>query len=340
MASERDDRRSSAPSYPISSSPPEWSPRHTAEWRLPTRTRTERLLDALARGRAALGVALALVITIAVLVTYQLGGMGGASSVAAGRSTTTTTTEPVATTDPPDSLATVTTRELERAVDDRVGEVPIDEEGPGDGTTPTTTPEADVAPAETVAETGPADETPTTDGDAATTTTAAEASTTIPSSTSEVPPTSEGVTTTIPEGSTTTTNPPAPIRVEAETGSLLGAARARSDHQGFSGSGFVGDLISEGSGVELVVDVPVGGPTSFTVAYAAGPENGPPDLRTVTVLVNGIHATEARMQLTASWDHWDVVTGTLDLPQGQTVITLLWQQGDTGWVSIDYIEIG
>ncbi len=160
------------------------------------------------------------------------------------------------------------------------------------------------------------------------------------SSTTSGGPTTTEPTTTTTDGSTTTTDGTVPVtvRVEAESGTPLGAARARSDHLGYSGSGFIGDIISEGSGVSLAVDG-VGGSTPFTFRYSASPENGPAGPRTISVLVNGQRVTEARMRLTASWDDWDVVVGTLDLMPGQNVITLVWQPGDTGWVSIDYIEI-
>ncbi len=129
-----------------------------------------------------------------------------------------------------------------------------------------------------------------------------------------------------------------PARFEVEDGALLGTAAARADHDGHSGSGFVGDLITEGSGVAVTVTATEAGPTPFTVRYAAG-SNGPADGRTLTVYVNGDQATRAEMALTDDWSTWDVVVGELDLIAGDNVITLVWDPGDTGWVNLDYVQL-
>ncbi|MEL7155146.1 MAG: CBM35 domain-containing protein [Actinomycetota bacterium] len=186
----------------------------------------------------------------------------------------------------------------------------------------------------------------TTSSTPGTPTTAAAPSSSAPStttSTSAVAPTTTIVatTTTDPDPAPSSTAPtpePTTVRVEAETGRLLGTATARADHEGHSGTGFVGDIINEGSGVELTLAAPEAGPTTFTVRYAAG-NNGPADLRTLTVLVNGATVTTAQMQVTASWSDWAVVVGELDLLAGDNTITLLWAPGDTGWVNLDYIQI-
>lgn len=131
---------------------------------------------------------------------------------------------------------------------------------------------------------------------------------------------------------------PVRIRVEAESGALLGTAAARSDHAGHSGAGFVGDLYTAGSGVEVEVEASTAGPTPFTVRYAAG-NNGPADVRTLSVLVNGAEAGTARMAVTDDWSDWDVVVGELDLVEGTNTVTLKWSGDDTGWVNIDYLQI-
>lgn len=303
----------------------------------------ERALDLAVRSRAALGVGLAMIITIGVLVTYQLSGPSDTTIAAEDP----TTTEATTSTSTPETTRDPTTSETRRqAVDDNVGVVPPtsrpdddatanDLAGPSTSQRPTTTSEASVTSVPTPTSNGP-------DTSAQPTSTAIDPSTSAPTSTTAGPgPTTSS---TVGSPSTTATTDPGdpillPVRTEAETGRLLGAARSRMDHTGYSGTGFVGDLIAEGSGVEVTVDVPAGGSSQFTIAYAAGPENGPPDLRTISVLVNGVEATEARMELTASWDDWTIVSGPLQLAAGPNVITLVWQPGDTGWVNLDYVEI-
>lgn len=222
-----------------------------------------------------------------------------------------------------------------------VGESGASAAAPPDSPTTTTTPAGDsVAPSTTAV--GPG--TPPTI--ATTSTTAAPTTTVLPTTTTTIPTTTESTTTTT--SSTTTTaepgtttsliTPPTVVRVEAESGTLLGTATSRSDHEGHSGSGFVGDIFTEGSGVTLTVTAPEGGATPFTVRYAAG-NNGPADLRTLTVVVNGVTVTTAQMAVTASWSDWAVVGGEVELVEGDNVISLLWAPGDTGWVNLDYIQL-
>lgn len=283
-----------------------------------------------------------MVITIAVLVAFQVTGPSDTTIAAEDP----TTTEATTSTSTPETTRDPTTSETRRqAVDDNVGVVPPtsrpdddatanDLAGPSTSQRPTTTSEASI----TSVTPSPSDQ-PDTSPQPTSTTIAP--STTAPASTAgSVSSTSS---TAGSPSTTATTNPGGPVlvpvRTEAETGRLLGAARSRTDHTGYSGTGFVGDLIAEGSGVEVTLDVPASGSNQFTIAYAAGPENGPPDLRTISVLVNGVEATEARMELTASWDDWTIVSGPLQLAPGPNVITLVWRPGDTGWVNLDYVEI-
>jgi hypothetical protein len=66
---------------------------------------------------------------------------------------------------------------------------------------------------------------------------------------------------------------------------------------------------------------------------------GKPGPRTLTVLVNGTRVTSASMALTTDWETWDVVVGQLPLVAGSNTISLVWADGDTGWVNIDYVQI-
>jgi len=329
----------------------------TAPVDLPTPS-LERLIDSAYRWRTLLGLALAGLMTTAIVIAYQgpngddlevVGDGAGAES----RSAIAAVTEFDAT--QPTSASPTTTpreRQVQSEVDGEQPEAPAGPTRSSSTTSPSTstsaTPTSEtIAPttAGTTAEptTAPSEIVPpessstATTVDPATTTTVADptpsssdASTPDPTQPTDTP------STTVDPSSTTTA--PAPVRAEAEDGTLLGTARARSDHEGFSGTGFVGDLITEGSGVSLVVEAP-GGPTPFQVRYSAGPDNGPAGPRTISVVVNETTVTEARMRLTPSWDEWDVVAGTIDLVPGENQIVLLWAPGDTGWVNIDFVEL-
>ncbi len=89
----------------------------------------------------------------------------------------------------------------------------------------------------------------------------------------------------------------------------------------------------------MEVDSKATGPIPFMVRYAAGDVAGKEGPRTLSVLVYGTPVTSASMALTPTWSDWDFVVGELPLDLGPNTITLVWSDGDTGWVNIDYIQI-
>lgn len=199
---------------------------------------------------------------------------------------------------------------------------------------PATTPSDDVTTTVVgVRSSPPPGETTTSSAESPTTSSEPGASTT---TSDRIAPTAAVSTTTT---ETTGSSTPQPVRVEAESGEVHGTAASRDDHAGFSGTGFVGDILTEGSGVTLLIESEKGGLTAFTVRYAAGQDNGPADGRSLTVFVNDERVTRAEMRVTASWSEWDVVVGELPLLPGTNKISLLWADGDTGWVNLDYIQI-
>lgn len=354
------------------------APAATPSWALPipVPTLAERLIEEMVAWRTSLRIGLASLMTIAVVAAFWLVATpddnGSAdlslSARAAGDGSAGKSTDGPLGPVEQQSDDEATDQTATTAARGRQG-LPTERPRPSGGIEPSTTggrasaPNAEPLPSPTSPSTDPIVITTTTVAtsiaSAPTTTTAKPASTTssTPATSTSSTMTTPASTTSEPSPSTTTTTAvttttaadpaattsssgPAPItvRVEAETGRLLGTATARADHEGFSGSGFVGDIINEGSGVELSLAAPAAGPSQFTVRYAAG-NNGPAELRTLTVEVNGLIVTTAEMQVTASWSDWSVVTGQLDLPAGVNTITLLWAPGDTGWVNIDYIQI-
>lgn len=130
-----------------------------------------------------------------------------------------------------------------------------------------------------------------------------------------------------------------PVRVEAESGVVHGTAAVRSDHPGFSGRGFIGDLYTKGSGVTVVIESDQDGMIPLTVRYSAGRESGPASNRLLTVYVDGRRVTRADMAVTADWSTWDVIVGQIPLEKGRNKVTLIWDDDDTGWVNLDYLEI-
>ncbi len=310
----------------------------------------ERVLEAVYRWRTMLGIGLAASMTLAIVVTYWARSGPGADSLAGATADTviagpdtvlspfnsesagsngsspisSTPGEPVASSTQPTTATSggATTAPVTSAV--------------ASGGPPTSEAESTTTVSQVVEES-------TSSTDVTLDPTSSTSNTSTPT-TSEPATTSTTATTVVDTsptsaGSTTQSTIDDPTRVEAETGTMLGQGRARSDHGGFSGTGFVGDIITQGSGVELEVDAAKAGATPFTVRYAAGDVAGKEGPRTLTVLVNGTTAISASMALTPTWSDWDFIVGELTLDLGLNTITVIWSDGDTGWVNIDYIQI-
>lgn len=326
----------------------------------------ERLLDAVQRWRSPLGLGLAALITVGVVVVYErsTGGdeIATSGSGGEGRSAFASATD---FDEANDEIAIESTGQPQQDVDSAVDEItpstaPSDSgtgtggdsgTGPDAGSSTTADPaspttagtsdDAASAASPTVAATpssagSPASTTrPTTATDRPTSSSPSTAPGSVPST--ATPPTSAD-----PLASSTTAapaDPPAPVRTEAEAAAVLGGATVATERIGFSGTGYVTALDSAGDGVSFTV-TSAGGETPFAIGYSAGPIDGAPALRTASILVDGDRKTSAQMDATPTFDDWTIVAGTLDLPAGQSTITIEVQAGDSGQVNIDYIEVG
>ncbi|MFV0258117.1 MAG: hypothetical protein ACK5PP_06680 [Acidimicrobiales bacterium] len=130
-----------------------------------------------------------------------------------------------------------------------------------------------------------------------------------------------------------------PHRVQAETGTTSGSARVRTDHPGYTATGYVGDLITPGSGVALpsVVTGPV---TMIRVRYATPPFGGSGD-RTVTMMNGPGVLGRITFTPTSGPDQWATVDVAVDLPADVPVeLSLVVEPTDSGWVNLDWIELG
>ncbi|MEM7341460.1 MAG: CBM35 domain-containing protein [Actinomycetota bacterium] len=295
---------------------------------------SEQMLDLLYRWRSGVGIGVATVMTVAVVAVF-LSRTGNTEEpfLEASSPLETVPTEPTDLTDfTAAAPADPGTSEL---VDSEIGSTTT--------TTPTSTSAVTaVSPVEpTTTTTVAADPAPVEEETTTTTSSVPDDSTTTVESTT-TSSVDGGSTPPDPNDTTTTSTPdPEPARVvlvEAESGTLLGSAKARDDHEGFTGSGFVGDLLATGSGVDLSIEAPSSGLVPVTIRYAAG-NGGPEGTRTITVLVNGKTTIAAEMAVTPSWNDWDIVTGQIELQQGANQITLMVADGDTGWVNIDSIQL-
>jgi alpha-glucosidase (family GH31 glycosyl hydrolase) len=133
---------------------------------------------------------------------------------------------------------------------------------------------------------------------------------------------------------------------QAETAELAGGAQVASDHQGYSGTGFVAGLTPPGAGLTPpgpsvswpVYEVPSTGSYTLQMRYANGyPVGDVP--HTMSLLVNGTRVGQVSFPSTASWDDWATVEQTVPLRAGGNTIALACQQGDTCNINLDWLTV-
>ncbi|MDX6230583.1 MAG: hypothetical protein QOI76_3973, partial [Frankiales bacterium] len=105
---------------------------------------------------------------------------------------------------------------------------------------------------------------------------------------------------------------------EAESGTLGGGATVATDHNDYSGSGFVAGLQTGASVTTHVVDVPGAGSYALQLRYA----NAQPAPRSVSVQVGSGAATSATLPTTSSWDSWRTVAVPVTLAAGANDVTI------------------
>ncbi|MEU4172265.1 TIM-barrel domain-containing protein [Streptomyces sp. NPDC026665] len=109
---------------------------------------------------------------------------------------------------------------------------------------------------------------------------------------------------------------------EAEAGRIGGTAIAATDHQGYAGSGFVGDLHQGTRLTTHLVGVPSDGVYTLRVRYANGVGgDGLHQQRTATVSAAGADTTLS-FPPTKDWDDWQTTSLPITLTAGTDDITL------------------
>ena len=122
---------------------------------------------------------------------------------------------------------------------------------------------------------------------------------------------------------------------EAETGSRGGSASVATDHNDYSGSGFVAGLHTGASDTVHVVDVPRGGSYALQLRYA----NAQPAPRPVSVQVGSAAATSATLPTTSSWDSWRTVAVPVALAAGANDVTIGCPDASSCELNIDTVAV-
>lgn len=132
------------------------------------------------------------------------------------------------------------------------------------------------------------------------------------------------------------------MKYEAEEASRSGntvedKATVNTDHNGFSGTGFVDGFHNEGAAVTFYADVAVAGDYNVNLRYA----NASGTDQVISIYVNGKRIKGTHLSQTANWDTWADQAEMIPLQAGRNIITYKYdgEAGDTGNVNLDYVTV-
>ncbi|MGI5201291.1 glycoside hydrolase family 97 catalytic domain-containing protein [Spirillospora sp. CA-108201] len=124
-----------------------------------------------------------------------------------------------------------------------------------------------------------------------------------------------------------------PRTAEAESAQLVSGACRRTDHTGYTGTGFVACLKTKDSGVRVDAPVTTEGLYTVRLRYA----NGMGSTRTMT-LAGGPQPVQVHLPDLGSWDTWSEVRAGVHLGPA-TPLTFVYGANDDGNVNLDSITI-
>ncbi|HEX3783165.1 MAG TPA: TIM-barrel domain-containing protein [Pseudonocardiaceae bacterium] len=124
---------------------------------------------------------------------------------------------------------------------------------------------------------------------------------------------------------------------EAENGVLADGAGINTDHNGYSGPGFVDGLTSSASDTVAVTGVPAAGSYSLQVRYANGAS--PSVTQSMSTEVDGGAASASSLAPTADWDTWSTATIPVTLAKGANTIALSCPAANGCAVNLDTVAI-
>ena len=128
---------------------------------------------------------------------------------------------------------------------------------------------------------------------------------------------------------------------EAETGTLTGGAKLATDHNDYSGAGFVAGLENTGAAVSsAVTGVPRAGTYQLQLRYANAAAGAQPiQSRRISVTAGTQSPTTATLAPTNSWDAWRIVSIPVWLAAGANTVTLGCPDAASCNVNLDTITL-
>ncbi|MFC5833864.1 glycoside hydrolase family 97 catalytic domain-containing protein [Nonomuraea insulae] len=124
-----------------------------------------------------------------------------------------------------------------------------------------------------------------------------------------------------------------PRRIEAESAQLLSGACLRTDHTGYTGTGFVACMKTKDSGVRFNAPVTIDGLYTLRLRYA----NAMGTAQTMT-LGSGTQSIQLTLPTLANWDTWSEHQLSLPLAPA-TPLTFAFGPNDNGNVNLDSITL-
>ncbi|WP_329139099.1 carbohydrate-binding protein [Streptomyces sp. NBC_01476] len=129
------------------------------------------------------------------------------------------------------------------------------------------------------------------------------------------------------------------VSCEAEAGRVGGTAVSATDHKGYAGNGFVGELNQGSSLTTHVVGVPADGTYTLRVRYANGlGGDGLHQTRTATVSAGGATGTLS-FPATNDWDTWQTASLPITLKAGDDDVTLNCPEAASCHINADTVSV-
>ena len=128
---------------------------------------------------------------------------------------------------------------------------------------------------------------------------------------------------------------------EADTGTLLDGAKKASDHNGYSGDGFVAGLERAGAGDRFsITGVPRAGTYDLQLRYSNWQSGSQPiQSRKVSVTANAADPTTATLAPTSSWDTWRTVSVPVKLTAGDNTVELGCPDASSCRINLDTVAV-
>ena len=121
---------------------------------------------------------------------------------------------------------------------------------------------------------------------------------------------------------------------DAELATITGSAKVATDHNGYSGSGFLAELNTLASVTQHVTGVPAAGSYALQVRYASATSDRP-----VKLSVDGGTATTVTMPKTGTWDSWSTIAIPVTLSEGANDIRFDCPTASSCGINIDSLAV-